>query len=409
MALLFDPAGAIIASIAEKAVTEAILKGAEGAFIVTEQQIQDATTKMAKDLTGQLNRGFGYLEKGWKVLRDVIPLMPSTGGKDIDQEVPDASDYSTYVASEITFFQDQLGNTLDSILNNGFYQDGLISQIYNGDYVQPWPNSGNFLSNQASQASAEAMQMIGAAAVGNIAHQNNVILVKRLVSFGDHDSCMGSFTHDFDWAADGADCRLDKDGLWYPMFSIEYELFDTSLGVLFSDFTCQRVKTFRGWKAVSQGGKYDQFTMDPLELWNSSKDCAVVHSSYAYSSMSFYNQPDLANINDLNVALDSLTCYYNLPFCDMTSPVVQEGCIAYRNDLAADTGRSGFGDWEYPTCMETELLRFCAQTLAIYNNAFDIKEVSNAYANKQAGSISSISPGPSDGANRGYDCFPFGD
>ncbi|KAK5312886.1 hypothetical protein LTR93_011157 [Exophiala xenobiotica] len=130
------------------------------------------------------------------------------------------------------------------------------------------------------------------------------------------------------------------------------------------DVNCQRVKTFRGWKALSQGGNYDQFTMDPQVLWNSSKDCAVAHSSYAYGSMSFYNEPNLTNINDVNATIDSLTCYYNLPFCNMTSPVVQQGCVNYRNAIAADTGISRFGDWEYPTCMETELLRFCAQTLA---------------------------------------------
>lgn len=164
-ALLFNPAGALIADFARDAVVSKMFNE-YGSFVGEGglDSIHDAIDRTAKDLTGQFNAATSKIDKGWKVIRDVLPFMPSTGGQPLSSQKPDTGSYKLWVASEITFFEAQFGNALDRILNWGFNSGGLISQIYNGNYVVPWHDDGSFLDDEASEAAAEVIHLIGAQA-----------------------------------------------------------------------------------------------------------------------------------------------------------------------------------------------------------------------------------------------------
>lgn len=203
----------------------------------------------------------------------------------------------------------------------------------------------------------------------------------------------------FRWASSVGGCYKEPDGLYYPMFALEYEIAYKTLGnEIYGNHPCQEIYPFRG-NAAFMGKSWDQFTLSREELFNTSRDCSALHQSFDYvGGMSFYQQPDLtvAESENPDPLVKKLPCLYNVPFCDFTNPLVYNGCKKYRDDMAsADPNGSNIGDWEYGDCMESELLWYCAQTLGIYRQQFYIGNVYHNYKREMSAfqwHISSLQP-----------------
>ncbi|KAK0390497.1 hypothetical protein NLU13_0001 [Sarocladium strictum] len=377
-AAVFFPVEGIIANIAGSIVRDEIkaLEAGTVFFRITEEGAQNLLDLTTKELTKNYEMIKDVADSGKDLIVKLAKIEDETDNGPDTHMFSDVLDYQAAADQYSRHAQTFLEDTWNAILNKGFSDGGIISQIFTGDVLdlRVSTTGPSTLDDHGSRTYGNAVSQyfnyLMQRTMTKILADHGVRVIKR-GSYSSVQDCQKAYDEkSVAWVAPAAHgCFGDSDrpgrySQYFPMVTGSSYRFEK--------------KTYSGVQALLRS-TWGSFSFDGPAFYHGAVACTKANGLWANASTKFdkewspqYTPPRMPDGTSQTLDANKLTCAFSAPACNFEDVTFANACSTYKSklrekifsmareqglnmlDSADDTGGCGDRELQYFCLIATE-------------------------------------------------------